>query len=204
MDTSMKRTGKIIKELREKAGESQEQLAVAIGAPKRGTIARWENGSRDLKREYIIALASHFNVSTDYLLGLSDVQSVNEDIKIACKVTGLSEKAIEHLSDMQYCDFNMPSSYTRVEIIEQIVLSGHFRKLLNTLCTACLFAGAENLTNTTEYGVSSDGRTVNFNKLSKGDLLELYTQKASKEFNMIIDKITKEAVNNGNNRPKEE
>ena len=158
MDTSMKRTGKIIKELREKAGESQEQLAVAIEAPNRETIARWENGSRDLKREYIIALASHFNVSTDYLLGLSDVQSVNEDIKIACKVTGLSEKAIEHLSDMQYCDFNMPSSYTRVEIIEQIVLSGHFRKLLNTLCTACLFAGAENLTNTTEYGVSSDGR----------------------------------------------
>lgn len=204
MDTSMKRTGKIIKELREKAGESQEQLAVAIEAPNRETIARWENGSRDLKREYIIALASHFNVSTDYLLGLSDVQSVNEDIKIACKVTGLSEKAIEHLSDMQYCDFNMPSSYTRVKIIEQIVLSGHFRKLLNTLCTACLFAGAENLTNTTEYGVSSDGRTVNFNKLSKGDLLELYTQKASKEFNMIIDKITKEAVNNGNNRPKEE
>jgi len=200
----MKRTGKIIKELREKAGESQEQLAVAIEAPNRETIARWENGSRDLKREYIIALASHFNVSTDYLLGLSDVQSVNEDIKIACKVTGLSEKAIEHLSDMQYCDFNMPSSYTRVKIIEQIVLSGHFRKLLNTLCTACLFAGAENLTNTTEYGVSSDGRTVNFNKLSKGDLLELYTQKASKEFNMIIDKITKEAVNNGNNRPKEE
>ena len=60
----------------------------------------WEDGSRDLKREYIIALASHFNVSTDYLLGLSDVQSVNEDLKVACKATGLSEKAATHISTL--------------------------------------------------------------------------------------------------------
>src|SRR5574344_578997 len=99
MDLSMKHTGTIIRELREIAGESQEQLAVAIEAPNRETIARWENGSRDLKREYIIAIARHFNVSTDYLLGLSDAPSVNLDIQNACKVTGLSEKAVQNLND---------------------------------------------------------------------------------------------------------
>lgn len=93
-DYSMKRTGNIIKELREKAGESQEQLAIALNAPNRETITRWENGARDLKREHIIAIAQHFNVSTDYLLGLSDIQTTDTDIQNACKVTGLSECAI--------------------------------------------------------------------------------------------------------------
>lgn len=97
-DLTMKYTGKIIKELREKTGESQEQLAEALQAPNRETIARWENGSRDLKREHIIAIAKHFDVSTDYLLGLSNNSTTDPDIKNACKVTGLSEKAINRLS----------------------------------------------------------------------------------------------------------
>lgn len=96
-ELNMKFTGKIIKKLREQAGESQEQLAVALNVPNRETITRWENGSRDLKREHIIAIARHFNVSSDYLLGLSDISSTNEDIKIACNVTGLSEKSIDVL-----------------------------------------------------------------------------------------------------------
>lgn len=98
-ELSMKFTGKIIKELREQAGESQEQLAIALNAPNRETIARWENGSRDLKREHIIAIAQHFNVSADYILGLSSVSSVNEDIQTVCKVTGLSEENAKLLSD---------------------------------------------------------------------------------------------------------
>lgn len=103
-ELNMKFTGKIIKELREQANESQEQLANALNAPNRETIARWENGSRDLKREHIIAIAQHFNVSSDYLLGLSEVKSPNNDIKIACKVTGLSQGAIHNLQYINYKD----------------------------------------------------------------------------------------------------
>lgn len=98
-ELNMKLTGKIIKELREAAGESQEQLAVALNAPNRETIARWENGSRDLKREHIITIAQHFNVTSDYILGLSDISSVDEDIQTVCKVTGLSEENVRLLSD---------------------------------------------------------------------------------------------------------
>ncbi|MBQ8613119.1 MAG: hypothetical protein IJ416_02745 [Ruminiclostridium sp.] len=41
-----------------------------------------------------LALADYFGVSTDYLLGRTENPSVEEDIQIACKVTGLSEKSI--------------------------------------------------------------------------------------------------------------
>lgn len=100
---TMKYTGKIIKELREKKGESQEQLAEALQAPNRETIARWENGSRDLKREHIIAIAKHFNVSTDYLLGFSDNPTTDPDITNACNTTGLNEEAVKKLNKYSKC-----------------------------------------------------------------------------------------------------
>ncbi len=201
-ELNMKYTGRIIKDLREKAGESQEQLAEALQAPNRETIARWENGSRDLKREHIISIAQHFNVSADYLLGLADDPSINPDMQNAHAVTGLSSEAIERLSGMQYCDFNTP--YKRTDIIENIILNAHFKNLLNTLCEACLFAGAETLTKSTEYTASFDGKTINFKQLSKENLVELYSQKALKEFNIIITKMIEEASENAEHNPTQE
>lgn len=98
----MKYTGKIIKELREKAGENQEQLAEALGVANRETVARWESGARDLRREHIIALAQHFHVSADYLLGLTNVKAIPTDGKLqaAAEVTGLSEGALLKLSKL--------------------------------------------------------------------------------------------------------
>ncbi len=39
-------------------------------------------------------IAKHYNVSADYLLGLSEIQSSDKKIETACEVTGLSEEAI--------------------------------------------------------------------------------------------------------------
>ena len=90
--------GERLLKLREERNETQQQLAEALQAPNRETIARWENGSRDLKREHIIAIAKHFNVSTDYLLGFSDNPTTDPDIKIACEVTGLSDQTVIKIS----------------------------------------------------------------------------------------------------------
>lgn len=43
-------------------------------------------------------LAQYYGVSTDYLLGLTDTPSIDPQIQIAHKVTGLSEDAIHQLS----------------------------------------------------------------------------------------------------------
>ena len=40
-------------------------------------------------------LAEYYGVTSDYLLGLSDIPSRDEDIQIAAKTTGLSEKSID-------------------------------------------------------------------------------------------------------------
>lgn len=187
--------------LREKLGVSQQELADCLGVTRQ-SLSLYEKAARTINIDLLVKIANYFKVSTDYLLGLSDVQSVNEDIKVVCKITGLSEKAVQRLSDMQICDFNMP--YKRTDIIEYIILSGRFRNLLNVLCETCVFACAENLTNTTQYEASPDGKTVNLNQLSRNDLIEFGSQKALKIFSIIVDKVIKEVKNNGKNREEEE
>lgn len=58
-----------IRELREEKEMSRSALANAIGVDVR-TISYWENGVNEPKASYIIKLATFFNVSSDYLLGL--------------------------------------------------------------------------------------------------------------------------------------
>ena len=60
-----------LKELRSERGLSQSQLAKLTGISN-GAIAFWEIGARIPSAQAIIVLAKFFNVSSDYLLGLSD------------------------------------------------------------------------------------------------------------------------------------
>lgn len=60
-----------IKFLRESNKLSQPELAKLCGVSN-GCISFWENSINEPKASYIIKLCKIFNVSADYLLGLSD------------------------------------------------------------------------------------------------------------------------------------
>ena len=66
----MKGIGIIIKELRKEMGCSQNQLADVLGVTQ-DSISLWENDKRIPDAPYIITMAKFFDVTTDYLLGLS-------------------------------------------------------------------------------------------------------------------------------------
>ena len=53
-------------------GISQSKLAKEIGVSQKA-IDYWERNINEPKASYIIKLAQFFNVSTDYLLGVSDI-----------------------------------------------------------------------------------------------------------------------------------
>lgn len=63
--------GERLKELRIEKQLGQVELSTAIGVSK-GIISLWENGLREPKLCYLIALARYFEVSIDYLAGLED------------------------------------------------------------------------------------------------------------------------------------
>lgn len=102
----MKKYCERILKLRESKGLTQAELAKKLSelstdgkSVSREMVNLWEKGSRDLKTSQIIIICKFFNVTADYLLGLSDCMSVESDVQTACKVTGLSEMAIENVSN---------------------------------------------------------------------------------------------------------
>ena len=67
----MEEFSKRLKELRLEKGLTLEQLAKELNVSD-VAVGRWERKQRVPNLEIVIAIAKFFNVTTDYLLGLSD------------------------------------------------------------------------------------------------------------------------------------
>lgn len=63
--------GERLRDLRKGRGYSRRQLAEIIEIGE-ANIQRYEAGDSDAISENVLKIARHFNVSTDYLLGLTD------------------------------------------------------------------------------------------------------------------------------------
>jgi len=60
-----------IRDLREDTDRTQQELANYLHI-KQNTYSQYENGQRQIPLESLIALATLYQTSTDYLLGLTD------------------------------------------------------------------------------------------------------------------------------------
>lgn len=89
--------GERLKSARVKSGQTQEDIAKLLRV-QRQVISYFENGSRTPNIDDLIMLAEIFGTSTDYLLGLTDAQSTDPEVKTVCNYTGLSEAAVGTLS----------------------------------------------------------------------------------------------------------
>ena len=67
-----------LKELRLEAGLTQKDLAKAIEVG-RTTISEYESGKIVPKQEGLLKLANHFNVSVDYLTGVSNEPATRKE-----------------------------------------------------------------------------------------------------------------------------
>lgn len=84
-------TAEKIKKLREARGWSQAELARRVGVTRNG-VNSWEQGLSMPSPACLVELARVFSVSTDYLLGVESLDSVN--------VTGLGERDVALLAEM--------------------------------------------------------------------------------------------------------
>ena len=66
-----------LKELRIENGETQKELANAIEVG-RTTISEYESGKIVPKQEGLLKIANHFNVSVDYLTGVSNERATRK------------------------------------------------------------------------------------------------------------------------------
>lgn len=63
-----------LKKLRLEAGLTQQQLADQLSI-RQNTYSQYESGQRQLPLDALVRLAKLYNVSVDYLLGLTDVDT---------------------------------------------------------------------------------------------------------------------------------
>jgi len=76
----MKEFGERLKKLRTNRHMTQEELGSIFNPPlSQSTIGTYENGKRQPTLENLVLISKHFNVTTDYLLGLSDEITVIKD-----------------------------------------------------------------------------------------------------------------------------
>lgn len=74
-------------------GHTQKEIAELCGV-KPQSVSLWLNGSTRPDILYLAKIAEFFNVSTDYLLGLSDIKTTDNETKALCLSLGLSENAV--------------------------------------------------------------------------------------------------------------
>lgn len=77
---------------------TQEELAGSVGV-KRQSVASWKDGKTVPDAENLLGISRHFNVSCDYLLGVSEAPTPDLDLQSIHKKTGLSEESIKVLVD---------------------------------------------------------------------------------------------------------
>lgn len=91
-------------EARTRAGLMQKEVAKHLGV-KDNVISYFENGDRLPSVEQYKELSKLFNVSADYLLGISEAKTNDKDLQFVCDYTGLSADSIEKIRE--YCVFDL-------------------------------------------------------------------------------------------------
>ena len=113
--------GERLKQLRIKNGLKQQELADMFGLSS-GTISFYESEQRKPDIDFIVAIAKYFDVSTDYLLGLTNaIDKENIDIS---KVTGLNDFSLTIL-EQSLKETNNAAA--------EVICGGDFLRLVNLI-----------------------------------------------------------------------
>lgn len=79
---------------------SEETLKDYTDDSIRQKIGKIERGTTDPEPIILKAYCKHFGVTSDFLLGIRDVKTTNEDIAMICEYTELSDESIEEIKNM--------------------------------------------------------------------------------------------------------
>lgn len=93
--------GSRIKELRQSLSLSQAELAQQLHCTQ-AALSQYESGSREPGLQELVKIATALQTSTDYLLGLTHIKSIDADIKKIGDYLGLSEESIKILRDFYW------------------------------------------------------------------------------------------------------
>ena len=87
---------KRLSDLMKERGTTQQDLADALGV-KRQTISLYKSGQSMPDARTLRDIAMYFKVSSDFLIGLSDIRAFGLHKRAVCELTGLSDEAADRV-----------------------------------------------------------------------------------------------------------
>ena len=160
--------------LMRKNGETQEDIKGILGLANRQSVTGYVDGSTEPTPDKIIAVAKHYGVSADYLLGLGELPDTNPGSRAAKEYTGLSEGAVAALHALM-TDYNGADKQL-LDVFSGIIADEGFQDFL--WCCACVARA--------RYG---DDPLVGFHDYEEREEFSRY--RASKAFDSILDRAIK-------------
>ncbi len=124
----MSNFGEILKDLREDKNITQEIVAKYLKV-SRATISKYESGNRSPDHDTIKLIAKYFNVTTDYLFGLTKIPNINETISEDVSYYGAADKDLKAiLKDEKFIRLArlIKENKLDIDIVESII-----RNMLN-------------------------------------------------------------------------
>lgn len=152
---------KNLKELRKNKKLNQHDMADCIKISYE-SYSEYENEKRAIPSDILIRLSKYFNVSTDYILDLSDCRSVDNDY--ISKETGLSDDAINKLIEHK----KNTRKRKQDDDVSKLTLTGINKLLEHPFGSSVLFWIGMYLDESEIKGYISKGKQIPFKELRKG------------------------------------
>lgn len=102
--------------LRKKQNKKRQEVADDLGI-SRSSLEYYEKNKRKPDIEVLTKIADYYGVSADYLLGRTNAETTDKDLRFICEYTGLSENAISTL-----CELHAPVNVLNVVPAEIVPL----------------------------------------------------------------------------------
>lgn len=122
-----------IRELMDENEVKREDIATALGVST-VAIGQYYNGDTLPSIENLIKIADYFNVSTDYLLGRTDIKTRDTDLKTVCEYMGISEQTVWFLHCQNEID-DISDNLKFVKLTESIINHHFYTDFLSCLDT---------------------------------------------------------------------
>lgn len=151
---------------------TQDEISKKIGT-SRQNVGNWISGKAKPDIYALAKISKAYNVSTDYLLGLTDIQTKDGDTTAFCNVSGITENAATHFLFCRYPDI--------LSRIFECDFFDDFISIINDVFE-CSFAWVE--------------QAKQNNNVSKIDLdyIDLYRYRAHKIFDLILNEFDRREI----------
>lgn len=219
--------GQKLKNLRVAEGITQKNLAKELNI-KQDDISRYENDKQTLNLELLKLYCKRYNVSADYLLGLSPCSMADKDERYIFEKTGLENDAISLLSAIVPNWINESLPRASLEIYNRFVSLGKFTQLVEVMIdyyeelksvtnhiesAVCTLTEELNECEDTQicdvFPLSSFNRELNLYMYEAqniaNDFMRQFAEQEFKEYNVAINKLNQANKRNmeHNNQVKE-